>query len=106
ALGIPLGRWRAVTISPDATRASLLAGLPLVAAFLLGHLANVRQLRNLLRAAAAIAFAEVLLALLQLSGGQHSPFYFGMMTYGSPIGSLGTRNEYANLLSMSLAGYI
>jgi O-antigen ligase len=43
---------------------------------------------------------------LQLSGGEHSPFYFGFMTYGSPIGSLGTRNEYANLLAMALGGYV
>jgi hypothetical protein len=28
------------------------------------------------------------------------------MTYGSPIGSLGTRNEYANLLGMALVAYV
>jgi O-antigen ligase len=84
----------------------LLAGLPLVAAFLLGHLANVYQFRLLMRVVAAIAFAEVALGLLQLSGGEHSPLYFGMPTYGSPIGSMGTRNEFANLLAIALAGYV
>lgn len=106
ALGIPAAKWRPVSISPDATRASLLAGIPLIAAFLLGYLATVRQSRLLMRIVAVVAFAEVALALLQLSGGERSPFYFGMLTYGSPIGSMGTRNELANLLALALAGYI
>ena len=106
AAGFDTARWRPVTISPHATSASLLAGLPLVAAFLLGWLGTVLQLRLLLRIVAVVAFGEVLLALLQVSGGQYSPFYFGMMTFGAPIGTLGTRNEYANLLAMGLCGYI
>lgn len=106
AIGAPAAGWRPISISPDATRASLLAGLPLATAFLLGLVATVRQMRSLLRLVAALAFAEVLLGLLQLSGGEHSPFYFGFMTYGSPIGSFGTRNEYANYLAMALALYV
>jgi hypothetical protein len=106
AIRAPDVGWRPVSISPDATRASLLAGIPPVAAFLLGQLATHRQLRLLLRGVVAVAFFEVLLGLLQLSGGEHSPLYFGMMTYGSPIGSLGTRNEYANFLAMALAAYV
>jgi hypothetical protein len=106
AIGAPAAHWRPISISPDATRASLLAGLPLATAFLLGLIVTVRQMRALLRVVAALAFAEVLLGLLQLSGGEHSPFYFGFMTYGSPIGSFGTRNEYANYLAMALALYV
>jgi O-antigen ligase len=106
AVGAPPAPWRPISIAPDATRASLLAGLPLIAAFLLGYLASVHQMRTLLRLVAAIGFGEVLLGLLQLSGGEHSPWYFGFMTYGSPIGTLGTRNEYANLLAMALGAYI
>jgi hypothetical protein len=105
-VGIPPARWRAISISPDATRASLLAGLPLAAMFLLGLFATVHQMRALLRMVAAMAFIQVLLGLLQLSGGQHSPFYFGFMTYGSPIGSFGTRNEYANYLALALAAFV
>jgi O-antigen ligase len=55
---------------------------------------------------AAVAFVEVLLGLMQLSGGEQSPLFFGMHTYGSPIGTMGTRNEYANLLGLALAGYV
>lgn len=106
SVGVPEAHWRAISISPDATRASLLAGLPLVAAFLLGLVAAVHEMRTLLRLVALMAFAQVVLGLLQLSGGQFSPFYFGFMTYGSPIGSFGTRNEYANYLGMALAAYV
>jgi O-antigen ligase len=106
AIGAPAASWRPLSLSPDATRASLLAAVPLAAAFLLGFLATVHQMRMLLRLVAVLAFAEVLLGLLQLSGGERSPFYFGFMTYGSPIGSLGTRNEYANLLAMALGAFI
>jgi O-antigen ligase len=105
-LGIAPAQWRAITISPDATWASLLAGLPLIAAFLVGYLATVRQYRMLIRVVAVIALAQVLLGLLQLSGGERSPFYFGMQTYGSAIGSMGTRNEFANLIAMALCGYV
>lgn len=105
AVGIPPGRWRPLSISPDATAASLLAGIPLAAAFLLGYLASIRQFRLLMQIVVVVAFGQVLLGLLQASGGEHSPFYFGMMTFGSPIGSLGTRNEYANFLALALAGY-
>lgn len=106
AIGAPPASWRPMSLSPDATRASLLAGIPLIAVFLLGYLATMHQARTLLRLVALVAFGEVLLGLLQLSGGQRSPFYFGFMTYGSPIGSLGTRNEYANLLGMALVAYV
>jgi hypothetical protein len=106
AIDAPAWNWRAISISPDATRASLLAGLPLAAMFLLGLIATVHQMRSMLRLVAVMAFAQVLLGLLQLSGGQHSPFYFGFMTYGSPIGSFGTRNEYANYLALALAAYV
>lgn len=106
SVGAPEAHWRAISISPDATRASLLGGLPLVAAFLLGLVASVHEMRTMLRLVALMAFAQVLLGLLQLSGGQYSPFYFGFMTYGSPIGSFGTRNEYANYLGMALAAYV
>jgi O-antigen ligase len=105
-LDIATTQWRPITISPDATRASLLAGLPLIAAFLVGYLATVRQYRMLIRVVAIVAFAQVLLGLLQLSGGERSPFYFGMPTYGSPIGTMGTRNEFANLIAMALCGYV
>lgn len=106
SIGAPSVDWRPISLAPDVTRASLLAGLPLVAAFVLAYVATLRQVRLLLRAVVVLSFAEVMLGLLQVSGGEHSPFYFDMLTYGSPIGSFGTRNEYANMLAMVLCTYV
>ena len=104
--GIAAGSWRPLSLNPDATLGSLFAAIPLVAAFLLGHLATLTQLRGLLRAVAILALAEVMLGLLQISGGERSPFFFGVMSYGPPIGTFGNRNHYANYLAMALAGYV
>jgi O-antigen ligase len=105
-IGAPQDAWRPISVSPDATRAALLAGIPIGAAFLLGCLATLRQLRVLLLAVAVLAFAEVLLGLLQISGGQYSPFFFGVMTYGPPVGTFANRNHFGNYLAMALAGYV
>ena len=98
--------WRPVSVSPDATRAALLAGIPLVAAFLLAYLASLAQLRLLMRLVVAMAFAEVLLGLMQISGGEHSPLFFGVMSYGPPVGTFANRNHFANYVAMALAAYV
>ena len=106
AAGAPGAAWRPLSVSPDATAASLLAAIPIVAAFLLGYFATLSQLRNLLRVVAVLAFAEVALALLQVSGGQFSPLFFGVMTYGPPVGTFANRNHFANYVAMALAAYV
>jgi hypothetical protein len=98
--------WRAISISPDATMASLLASIPLLAAFLLAYLASLSQLRLAMRVVVGVAFAEVLLGLLQISGGQYSPLFFGVMSYGPPVGTFANRNHYASYIAMALAGYV
>jgi hypothetical protein len=104
--GASLGAWRPLSVHPDATSASLLAGIPLVAAFLLGYLATLRQLGLLFRLVVGIAFLEVLLGIFQVAGGQFSPLFFGILTYGPPIGTFANRNHFANYLGMALAAYI
>jgi hypothetical protein len=106
AVGIAAGGWRPLSVSPDATTASLLAGIPLVASFMLGYFATTRQLRVLLMAVVAVAFFQVALGLLQFSGGEHSPFFFGVLSFGPPVGTFSNRNHYANYIAMALAGYI
>ena len=106
ALGLRLASWRPLSVSPEATTASLLAAIPLVAAFLLAYLATLQQLRVMARAVVVIAFLEVALGLLQASGGQHSPLFFGVMTYGPPVGTFANRNHFANYIAMALAAYI
>jgi hypothetical protein len=104
--GVQAADWRPLSLNPAATVASLLAAIPIIAGFLLGHFATLTQLRVLLRVVAALALAEVMLGLLQISGGEHSPFFFGVMTYGPPVGTFANRNHFANYLAMALAGYV
>jgi hypothetical protein len=106
AIGEAVDSPRRITLSPAATTASLLAGIPIAAALLLGYTASLSQLRLLLRAVVVIAFAEVLLGLLQIAGGQHSPLFFGVMSFGPPVGSFANRNHFGNYLAMALAAYI
>jgi hypothetical protein len=105
-LGLDRGGWRPLSVNPEATTASLLAAIPWVAAFLLAYLASLSQLRMLMRVVVGVAFLQVVLGLLQASGGQHSPLYFGVMTYGPPVGTFANRNHFANYLAMALAAYI
>jgi hypothetical protein len=105
-VGVAAIGWRPISVSPDATTASLLAGIPISAAMLLGYLGSLSQVRLLLRVVVAVAFAQVLLGLLQIAGGQHSALFVGALSYGPPIGSFANRNHYANFLAMALAAYV
>jgi hypothetical protein len=106
AVGASTDIARPVSLGPSATSASLLAGIPIAAALLLGYLASLSQLRLLLRAVVAIAFAETLLGLLQIGGGEHSPLFFGVLSFGPPVGTFSNRNHFANYLAMALAAYL
>jgi hypothetical protein len=106
AVGASVEATRPLSLGPAATAASLLAGIPIAAALLLGYAASLSQLRVLLRAVVVLAFAEVALGLLQTAGGEHSPLYFGAMSYGVPVGSFANRNHFANYLAMALAAYL
>jgi hypothetical protein len=105
-IGASVDAARPLSLVPAATMASLLAGIPIAATLLLGYCASLPQLRVLLRAVVVIAFAEVLLGLLQTAGGLHSPLFFGVITYGVPVGTFANRNHFANYLAMALAAYI
>ncbi|WP_296354510.1 O-antigen ligase family protein, partial [Ramlibacter sp.] len=98
--------WRPLSVVPDATAASLLAGLPIMAAFLLGWRSSLAQLRVLLGAVVLMAFAQVLLGLMQFASGPGSPLFFGVDTYGPPVGSFANRNHFANYLAMALVALV
>lgn len=104
--GVDNATWRGASVSPSATAASLLAGLPLLACLLLGFLASIDQLRVLMRVVVCVAFAQVVLALLQVAGGETSPFYFGVLTFGAPVGTFANRNHFANYLAMALVALV
>jgi O-antigen ligase/polysaccharide polymerase Wzy-like membrane protein len=103
--GLPIEGRLPLSLVPDATRASLLAGLPLVAAFLAGYLARLPQLRLLLGLMIALAFGQVVLGLLQIAGGVNSALFFGMPA-DRPIGTFANPNHFANYIAMAVAGYI
>jgi hypothetical protein len=104
ATGVARPDWLPLSLVPDATAVSLLAGIPLMAAFLAGRLARISQLRALLWVVVGIAFFQVLLGLLQVAGGTGSFLYFDAFG-GRPIGTFGNANHYGNYIAMALAAF-
>jgi hypothetical protein len=100
--GAAAPHWRPLSVVPIATWTSLLAGIPLLAAFLAGRWFTLAQLRVLAWTLLPVAAAEILLGLLQLSGGSQSPLYFDAAVRGRPIGSFANSNHLANWLGMVL----
>ena len=103
--GIPLASRLPLSLTPDATAASLLAGIPLVAGFVAAYAATLKQLRTLLLVFVGMAFLQVLLGLVQLAGGGQSPLNFSS-EFGGAIGSFANTNHFANYIAMALAAYV
>ena len=61
----PAAAFRPLSLVPDATWVSVLAGIPLTAVFLLAHTCTPRQLTVLARALVVFALAQAVLGLLQ-----------------------------------------
>jgi hypothetical protein len=102
--GASLGDWRPLSLVPDATVTSLLAGIPLMAAFIAGLAARLEQAKRLVGVFVIVAFAEAALALSQAGSGVESLF-FGA-DFGRPFGTFANSNHFANYLAMALCGYI
>ena len=96
--------WRALSASPEATTASLLAGLPLAACLLVGYFSSVEQFRVLARVIVAVAVLQVLVAALQL-GGENAFLMFGANS-SPPVGTFGNRNHLGNYLAISLCCWL
>jgi O-antigen ligase len=103
--GVSTPSWRPISVGPAATASSLLAGIPLACALLLGYLASLRQLRLILRVVVCVAFAQLALGLLQVAGGEHSWLYFGADAT-RPVGTFANSNHYGNYIAMSLAAFL
>ncbi len=104
--GASIPRSLPLSVVPDATLTSLLAGIPLVAAFLVGQRCTMAQLKWLVCAVVLVAAGQVVLGLLQLSGGEQSPLFFGQPVAGRPIGTFANSNHFANYLFLALMLYI
>lgn len=94
-----------LSLAPDATKVSLLAAIPLVAAFAAGFAADVKQLRIILRVLVGSALVQIVIGLLQAGGGTGSGLNFGA-DGGRPIGTFANPNHLANYVAMALAAYV
>lgn len=91
--------WRPLSLTPDATWVSVLAGIPLVALFMLGLSAPRRWLHRLLVVGLAGAFLQAALGLAQL--GPYPVLHAGA-EFAGVIGTFANSNHLAGYLAMSL----
>lgn len=92
------------SLVPDATLVSLLAGIPLAAAFLAGLAVRLPRLKLVLTVLVGAAFFQVLVGLLQSAG--NSSLYFDVEFAGNPLGTFANTNHFANYVAMALAAYV
>lgn len=94
--------YRPVSLTPDATWAALLGGLPILAAFVLAWSCRTVHLRLGLRVLALVALMQAGVGLLQLSSVDW--LYFGAYTDGHrrAIGTFGNPNHLGNFLAMAM----
>ena len=92
--------YRALSLTPDFTVLSLLAGLPLSAAFLLAYRIPTPRLRLLMHALVVLADAQAVLGLIQL--GPFPGLYFGAADGGRAIGTFANPNHFANYIAMTV----
>jgi O-antigen ligase len=90
----------ALSLTPDATWTSVMAGLPLVAAFLLAQFCSSPQLHRLVQALVVFAAAQAVLGLLQM--GPFPGLSFGSVKGGRAIGTFANRNHFASYLAMTV----
>ena len=96
----PTAKWLALSLTPDATVASLLASLPVVAVFVLARTASAGQIGVLTRMLVLVAASQAVWGLLQL--GPFKMLYFGAEFAGGPIGGFANANHFASFITMTL----
>jgi len=96
---MPQPAWRAASLTPAATWASVLAGIPVVACFVLALSCSAGQLRLLTRIWIGLALVQALLGLAQL--GNFELLFFDANT-NRVIGTFANPNHFANFLAMTL----
>jgi len=92
--------WRPLSLTPDATVISLLAGIPVVAAFLLSRATQPALFRLLPATLVLMALVQAVWGLLQ--AGPFKELYFGAEFAGGLIGSFANANHFANFIAMTL----
>ena len=97
---VPRPEWLTISVTPDATRASLMAAIPLATAFLIARTTSQKQMSLLPPVLVLIAFAQAVWGLLQ--AGPFKSLYFDAEFGGSLIGSFANSNHFANYIAMTL----
>jgi O-antigen ligase len=98
-LGLASDGWRPLSLTPDATWASVLAGIPVLACLWLGLAVGQRQLQGLLKLWLLGALLQALLGLAQL--GPFPALHAGSFFKGV-IGTFANSNHLASFLAMCL----
>jgi O-antigen ligase len=94
--------WRPLSIAPDLTLNSLAAMVVPIAALLGFAALDGHGRRRLLPLLIGLAVVSALLGLLQLTGGERSPFYlYELANRDSPVGLFSNRNHNAALMVMA-----
>lgn len=91
-----------LSLTPDATWASVLAGVPVVVTFAIALVLPEKAVKLILKLLLVVAVIQVLLSVFQLALGTDSFFYFGLAATREVVGSFANRNHLANLLVMCL----
>lgn len=102
SMQMPMSDTFSLSLMPDATWASALAGVPVVAVFLAAMVLPLKNLKPLLMLLLMVATVQVIFSVLQLALGQDSYFYFDIKHATAIIGSFANRNHLANFLVMCL----
>ena len=92
--------YRALSLMPDATWTSVLAGIPLMAAFLLACFCSPAHLHRLVQALVVFAVAQAVLGLLQM--GPFPGLSFGLVKGGRVVGTFANRNHFASYITMTV----
>ena len=94
--------WRPLSIAPDLTLNSLAAMVVPIAALLGFAALDGPGRRRLLPLLIGVAVVSALLGLLQLTGGERSPFYlYQLANRDSPVGLFSNRNHNAALMVLA-----
>lgn len=97
---VPFASYRVLSLVPDQTVLSILAGLPLSAAFLLANLCSPRQLGMLARCLVVFAVAQATVGLLQM--GPFPELSFGIAVGGRAVGTFANPNHFASYIAMTV----
>jgi O-antigen ligase len=96
--------WQPLSLSPQNTQHSLIALLPGVAMFAAALQLSARDRTRLLWLMLAVGLASVLVGLIQVLQGEHSPLRFYAVTNPNPaVGFFANRNHLASLMVALMA---